>query len=154
MACKLEESLGFIVNVTANAIHYRFSAIIKPHGLAPEQLATMLMIRENPDLTLTQMADRIYKDKTTIARAVDTLEQKGFLVKERDTVDRRAVKVSLTEEGLNVMATVEKIVEPIKALQRSMFSEEELETFLRMLKVLREFDYQEELEKRQIKEDK
>lgn len=60
----------------------------EPYRLKPTELFNLLMI------TSGAMTNRI-----------DTLEKKGFVIREHDKIDRRAVYVKLTEEGLNLINT-------------------------------------------------
>lgn len=140
MHCILNESLGFNVNVAANASLRRFANVTKPFGITPEQYVTMMMLKENPGITQTQMAEKIFKDKTTITRGVDGLVDKGYVTKERDSTDRRAFNVTLTAEGQRVIEEVDAIVGPIIAKQKAMYSKEELAIFFRILTDLRDFD--------------
>ena len=51
-------------------------------------------------LSLTELHERINYDKGTITRAVNELQKKGYIVKKRNTADKRALKIKLTQKGI------------------------------------------------------
>lgn len=57
-------------------------------------------------LTLKQLAQRVGLDSSTLVRVVDLLESRGWAVRETDVHDRRSKSLSLTAEGLCVVADV------------------------------------------------
>jgi DNA-binding MarR family transcriptional regulator len=145
MECILDESLGFQVNATANAIKTRFGKFLKPYGIAPEQFATMVMLKENPDISQTEMANLHQKDKTTITRMIDSLSKKEFIIKDKLDGDRRTNSIRLSKKGHEVVEEMDSVVLPILEYQKKLFSEEEIEIFMSVLERLKVFDFEEAL---------
>lgn len=56
-------------------------------------------IYSNPDCSQEQAASALKIDKTTVAKALYTLEAKGFIVRTPDPIDRRRKQLRLSEEG-------------------------------------------------------
>lgn len=57
-------------------------------------------------LSLKQLAQRVGLDSSTLVRVVDLLEARGWAVRATDAHDRRSKSLSLTAEGLHVVADV------------------------------------------------
>lgn len=57
-------------------------------------------------LTLKQLAQRVGLDSSTLVRVVDLLETRGWAVRVTDSHDRRSKSLSLTAEGLHMVADV------------------------------------------------
>ncbi len=142
MSFVLDEALGFHVNVTANAVKNRFAKFLKPYGIAPEQFATMQMLKENPEISQTEMANLHHKDKTTITRMIDSLSKKEFIIKEKLDGDRRTNSIKLSKKGYEVIDEMDKIVIPILEYQKKLFSNEELKVFMSVLDRLKKFDFE------------
>lgn len=49
--------------------------------------------------TIADLSRRLHLDPSTLVPVVDTLEEKGFIVRERDPNDRRRLPLSVTEDG-------------------------------------------------------
>jgi DNA-binding MarR family transcriptional regulator len=55
------------------------------------------------------LAKRLLFNKATIARAIDKLEQAGYVTRTRDESDRRANRISLTPEGWEIKPAMDRI---------------------------------------------
>jgi len=135
---KLEDSLGFQVNMTANAMKNRFNNFLKPYSLTSEQYVIMKSVEENPDITPTQLADITFKDKTTITRMINTLVKNEMLIRIPKDDDRRAYKIQWSPKGDRIMSEILPITEGVIAKLSSQFSPKDLETFLTILEKLKQ----------------
>jgi len=133
----LEDSLGFQVNMTANAMKNRFNNFLKPYKLTSEQYVIMKSVEENPDISPTQLAEITFKDKTTITRMIDTLVKNEMLIRVPKTDDRRAYKIQWSSKGEVVMKEIIPISEEVISKLRSQFSQKELADFLKILEKLK-----------------
>lgn len=134
---KLEDSLGFQVNMAANAMKNRFNDFLKPYSLTSEQYVIMKSVEENPDVSPTQLANITFKDKTTITRMINTLVINGMLIRVPKEDDRRAYKIQWSTKGEAVMKEILPIAENFLEKLRSQFSSEELRIFLNILEKLK-----------------
>jgi len=134
---RLEDSLGFQINLTANAMKNRFNHFLKPYHLTSEQYVIMKSIAENPDISPTGLADITYKDKTTITRMIDTLVKNEMLVRIPKEDDRRAYKIQWSDKGKRIMKEIIPISDNVITKLREQFSKEELTSFLSILETLK-----------------
>ena len=67
--------------------------------LTPVQYAALSAIRTNPGIDQVTLAGLIAYDRTTITGVVDRLAQKGLLVRNPSSRDRRARELQITEAG-------------------------------------------------------
>ncbi len=135
---QLKDSLGFQVNMTANAMKNRFNAFLKPYNLTSEQYVIMKSVEENTDISPTQLAEITFKDKTTITRMIDTLVKNEMLLRIPKPNDRRAYQISWSKKGETTMKEILPMTEGIIDKIRSQFSSDELETFLSILDTLKQ----------------
>lgn len=95
----------------ATSIHSR--KLGRSVGITAPQLVVLGAVSANDGLTATEVANAVSLSQATITTIVSKLEERGLLKRERSTVDRRRVHVSLTEAGREVL------VEAPKPLQES-----------------------------------
>ncbi len=82
----------------------RHSAWIeKQCGVAGAQLWLMQELDELPGLRVGEIADRMAIHQTTVSNLLDTLEKRGLVVKTRDPLDQRVVRLSLSNDGKNLL---------------------------------------------------
>ncbi|PSR33744.1 MAG: MarR family transcriptional regulator [Sulfobacillus benefaciens] len=75
----------------------------EPLNITPTQYHALALMREAGTTTLMAMAGLLKVAGPTATRAIDALEQKGLVVKDRDPQDRRIVWLRLSEEGENLL---------------------------------------------------
>ena len=74
-------------------------------GITGPQLWALKTISESGNLHLGELSKKMYLHPSTITGVVDRLENKGFVMRERDRVDRRVVNVRLTPAGESLIKT-------------------------------------------------
>jgi DNA-binding MarR family transcriptional regulator len=68
-------------------------------------------------LTLGELAEHLYVDKSTASRIVDALERKGYLARAVHPVDARALRLSVTSGGRRLVKRIRaSLVEEAKAV--------------------------------------
>ncbi|WP_426536884.1 MarR family winged helix-turn-helix transcriptional regulator [Bradyrhizobium sp. McL0615] len=85
--------------------------------LTPVQYAALAAIRTNPGIDQVTLAGLIAYDRTTITGVVDRLVQKGLLVRNPSSRDRRARELQVTELGKR---TLRGITPAVEAAQQTM----------------------------------
>jgi DNA-binding MarR family transcriptional regulator len=85
--------------------------------LTPVQYAALATISANPAIDQITLAGLIAYDRTTITGVVDRLVQKGLVVRETSSRDRRARELKMTDEGRK---TLRKITPAVESAQRIM----------------------------------
>jgi MarR family transcriptional regulator, temperature-dependent positive regulator of motility len=102
--------------------------------LTPVQYAALAAIKINPGVDQVTLAGLIAYDRTTITGVVDRLVQKGLLVRQASTRDRRARELQVTEAGKR---TLRAITPAVEAAQRTMLrglTEKEGTDLMRLLR--------------------
>ena len=87
-------------------------------------------------ITQEELADHFHIDKGTVARALRKLEDKEYLFRKVDELNRRRYLIYLTEKGKNAVPTLIDIEKEWENSMCSNFSEGEYNNLLDILKVL------------------
>ncbi|WP_456270995.1 MarR family winged helix-turn-helix transcriptional regulator [Bacillus sp. AK031] len=106
---------------------------LEEYNLAPEQNLVMMLLWEKDGMTQNQIAERLGKDKTNLARMASSLEKKGFIKRTNCQDDRRSLKLYLTETGKDLGEKVVPIAEAFNDIVCEGISEQDLEEFERIL---------------------
>lgn len=89
-------------------------------------------------LTMSQIAQKIGKDKSTVTPLIDKLLKLGYIDKEKNQEDKRITHIILTPKGLELKSKFDSISAQVYQTAYNDFTEEEKETLLRLLKKLNE----------------
>ena len=72
------------------------------------QCFLVVEIGRKPGIFVKELAELLKMDKSAVSRSVEELVQKGYVLREPSTRDRRCVVLNLTDEGMARFNTIEK----------------------------------------------
>jgi DNA-binding MarR family transcriptional regulator len=84
------------------AVDLHSRALVGSHGLTGPQ-ALILKALHNGSLTAGELASEVSLSQGTVTDILNRLEQRGLIIRIRDTVDRRRVRVETTDAGLALL---------------------------------------------------
>lgn len=86
------------------------ATICEDLGFSPAQLHCLLWLGFDVALTMGELSRRVGITDKTMTGIVDRLESSRHILRERDTADRRVVRVKLTEAGADVFRRIESAI--------------------------------------------
>ena len=131
MSYELEKSLGFRINRTANKINNKYNHLLQTFDIAPEQRAALEIIKYESEVNQTKIANILGKDKTTISRTLNTLENKNLITKSQ--IDKRTNLIQLTQKGEEILNESFSSVKNFRTNLTSKLNEEELKQLFSLL---------------------
>ncbi|MBN3527385.1 MarR family winged helix-turn-helix transcriptional regulator [Paenibacillus apiarius] len=133
---ELEKYIGVIVHRADLKLNNYYQKVVNPFDITVDQWEILVVLWEQEGITQKELAERLYKDQTNIARMLFKLEKKGFIHRVTHETDRRSLRVYLTSKGRDIK---EEILEPsIEAYKKTIegLTEEEVENFRRTLSIM------------------
>lgn len=107
----------------------------KPHlerlGLTYTQYITMMVLWEVESVTAKELGQRLYLDSGTLTPLLKRMEAKGLIHRQRDPVDERSLRVTITEEGRRLKERALEI--PYIMAECFPLSEEDAQTLYHLL---------------------
>lgn len=91
------------VRKAARAVTQLFDEVLQPTGLRSTQFTLLIAVALLGEAPMTQVAEALVMDRTTLARNLKPLESQGLLTIEAG-IDRRRRLVRLTERGRQALA--------------------------------------------------
>lgn len=92
----------FNVRKAARVITQTFDEIMQPSGVRATQFTILVMLASSDAATLSELADKLVMDRTTLTRNLRPLQKQG-LIKGVTGADRRTRSISLTSKGFKVV---------------------------------------------------
>ncbi len=71
-------------------------------------MATLLLLDEESELSIKQIAELLGRSVSTTSRLIDQLVERGLVSRREDEQDRRMKRVAITEQGRTLIATLER----------------------------------------------
>lgn len=101
-------SIGYLTTTISRKLQQRLLASFNATGLnvTPDQWRVLVCIFNEGEMYQSQLAESQKKDRAGIKRLVDHLEKKGLATRKPSADDARTNIVALTEEGVEVVKTL------------------------------------------------
>ena len=80
----------------------RYSRNLQCQGVRGRELSTLRYLHEEGPLTIGQISDYMFISASSTSELISRMEEAGYVMRRRSTVDSRVVFVELTPEGLQL----------------------------------------------------
>lgn len=142
-----DQSVGYLMRNVLRSIRDHANQRLAAHDLTYVQWLPLYKLAKNEGNTVAGLARELEIDAGAMTRAMDRLEAKGLVRRERSVEDRRVVLLALTPEGRKVARRVPAVLSDVLNGHLDGFSVaewEQLQALLRRMVVngqaLRETD--------------
>lgn len=104
----MTKSIGRIISILSRKIQQDLKDVVAPFDInVGEEPYFMALVNED-GLTQDELTKTVMVDKAATARAVKSLEEKGFIVREVDSADKRSKRLYLTSKGKEIAEPLRK----------------------------------------------
>ncbi|HEX6636120.1 MAG TPA: MarR family transcriptional regulator, partial [Steroidobacteraceae bacterium] len=100
---ELDGLLGYLLRRAQGAMHRDFMASVASFELTQKQAATLWLIQANAGVSQAEVAAALGMDRATMMALTDRLEDRGFVIRKRSSVDRRRQDLYLTPAGQSIL---------------------------------------------------
>lgn len=94
-------------------------------GIVPSHGDIVHVLLHTESCSMSELARRIGRTKSTVTVLVRKLEQAGYVQREQDASDARGVRISLTERGRGLEPAFREISDRLEGLIRDRLSDDE-----------------------------
>jgi len=122
------EMLGPIAHIYRSNLAY-MTRELEDYRVRGGQFEFLLILSREDGLSQETLAKKLKVSKTTSSRAIQNLDNEGYIHKKRDENDLRAYKIYLTEKGKEMIDLIFKKQRSFVNIIFSDFSPEEKEIF-------------------------
>lgn len=130
-----------VINIiyTANILSDQSSEVLKSFGLSLPQFNVLRILRgqKGKPANLSTIQDRMVNKMSNTTRLVDKLIEKGYASRIICPENRRKVEISITEEGLQLLAQLDAPMDQVNLRAIENLNEEEVLTLNSLLEKLR-----------------
>ena len=106
---KLEKQLCFPLYAASKEVIRKYKPFLDEINMTYTQYITMLVLWEHNNINVKELGEKLFLDSGTLTPLLKTLEQKGYLKRNRSSEDERNLIVSLTNEGIKLREKAKEI---------------------------------------------
>lgn len=133
---RLDSGLGFLIRVAdtrIGALYQRFSG---QSDITPRQFGVLVTLAQNGRMTLTELAERIRVDRSTLSEMTNRMTERELICKLPNDKDRRSSEVEITATGKKAVKTISPSVVKMHAHMLQSVPEEDRDKFIAYLKLI------------------
>lgn len=122
------------IGAIARALDSIANIEFKDFQLSKGQYLYLIRISENPGIIPDKLAEMIKVDRTTAARAIKKLEEKGFVEKRADAENKKIRRLFVTAAGAELVPIIKLENDYSNQIALQSLSEQEIAAFSQTLK--------------------
>ncbi|MEK9967611.1 MAG: MarR family transcriptional regulator [Ferrovibrio sp.] len=106
----LPDLYGYNLRIAQVAVFDNFVKVVgsglagRMGGLTPGRFSLLVLLHANPGINQTDLSRGVGVDKSTLTPALDQLEKKGLILRQRTATDRRTYSLSLSPAGEQLLS--------------------------------------------------
>ncbi len=97
------------------------------------QAGILFLLKQKSGQSMSDVSKLLSIDNSTLTGLVDRLERAGFVRRNSNPGDRRALNIDITDSGIRELEKAKTVIRRINEEIKSGFSEQEMESFKRVL---------------------
>ncbi|MEU4580446.1 MarR family transcriptional regulator [Nonomuraea sp. NPDC023979] len=111
----LDRQVCFALSIASRSVIGLYRPLLQPMGLTHPQYLAMLALWQHEPLSVKELGELLQLDPGTMSPLLKRLQALGYIHRERNSKDERALVVTLTPAGRQLRAEAEKIPPAIVA---------------------------------------
>jgi DNA-binding MarR family transcriptional regulator len=132
----LDDHVGVALRRAYQHAVANLSARITPHDITPLQFSVLVRLHDDGPWTQNSLGRSMFMEPANIAALVHRLLERGLVVRDPDPHDRRAMRVSITPRGTELLARVRADADAANAATLSVLQPGEREQLMALLRRL------------------
>lgn len=125
------QGIGYRIKLLAQVLGRNFQEKLEPLGLTPFHWVVLCCLWQEDGLITSAIGDKLQQVGGTLTGVLDRMEERHLIRRERDSRDRRIVRIWLTDTGKELETVLppialefrEKILSDFSASEREQFSQ-------------------------------
>lgn len=126
---------GYIIEQTARRLKRSFQQTLSAvdAGITADQWVLLDLVQRTPGLSQNEIADATAKDRPTVTRIIDRLEEKQLVRRQADDDDRRKFGIYATKDGTKLVGRLLPMVKEFRLAHFDGLDDQDMHNFLRIM---------------------
>lgn len=133
---KPEETIDYHVRAVWFGIFRMYNQLGLEHDITTSLGFVLLNIHSEEGTPATKIAPLMGMESRSLSRMLKSMEEKGLIYKQQDKLDRRSVRIFLTEEGKRRKKISGQTVRDFNEQIRKLVPQKDLESFFKVMTIV------------------
>ncbi len=112
----MNRRIGRLISILYRKNQMFLAQALKPYEVTSAEYPLLITLNDGDGVTQEELVGRLTMDKSAVARALQTLVEKDFVLKNKDAKDQRSNRIYLTEKGRDVYSSIEKVLNELNEI--------------------------------------
>lgn len=130
---EIRNIVGFHIRLAHGAVYRHFTETFTELDLTQKQVSVLWLVDDHPDISQTDLAQRMRMDRATTMAIVNRLQAREYLVRGKSDSDGRKQTLNLTDGGRKALNSAKDAIAEHERWLKSRFTDREVETLIEML---------------------
>lgn len=127
-----EELIDYYIKSSWHSLSRLYSQKAQKHGMTTSSAYILLTISTSEGTPATKIAPQMGLESRSLTRGLKSLEEKGYIYKEKDAFDKRSVRIYLTEKGKEKKVKAIETIMAFNEFVKQRIPEDKLNTFIQV----------------------
>jgi len=129
----LPSLLGYSLKRAQITFFRDYGRVVGRDTIRVEAFSLLILVDENPGIAQIELAEQLLMDQASIVGLVDGLQRRGWVQRQKCTIDRRRQGIFLTGRGHVALADLRHEILEHEARYAQLYSAEELAQLVNLL---------------------
>lgn len=137
MIDKDENTVGILIHDVARQLRVLIDSKVEPFQLTRLKWLALGILDRKDGISQAELSERLDLDRSAVGRLLERMENRGFIKRQRDEVDRRVIRVFIEDSARPLLEDLERISKEVRDQAIAGLSaeeEEQLKTLLLKIK--------------------
>lgn len=126
-------SIGYRIKLLSQLMARNFQEQLEPLGLTPFHWVVLCCLWSEDGLATSAIGDKLQQVGGTLTGVLDRMEERGLICRQRDSSDRRMVRIWLTDTGKELEQILPPMALNLREKVMTGFSSSETEQFSQLI---------------------
>jgi len=132
----LKKSIGRLISILHRQSQIYFNHCLKEYDVTSAEYSFLMALYRKDGVTQDELSSYLYIDKSATARAIKSLEDKGYIMRSKDHLDKRFNRVFLTEKAKACKDEIREKVWSWSNFLREGINEQDIDTVVSVLETM------------------
>ena len=132
----LDDHLAYLLTQASQAVSNEFQSCLSATGVTVIEWRILSTLIDHPRISVGDLLNRVICKQSTLSKAIDRMETKGWITRTLDSRDRRKIQVTIDPAGLKIARELISKANDLEQSELQGFSKKEISSLKKVLREL------------------
>lgn len=132
----LDDHLAYLLTQASQAVSNEFQSCLSSTGVTVIEWRILSTLIDHPRISVGDLLNRVICKQSTLSKAIDRMETKGWITRSLDSQDRRKIQVTIDPAGLKIARNLISKANELEQSGLQGFSKKEISALKKVLREL------------------